>query len=76
MASLLASKSHLKVLVELIFSVKIVYFILISGGTDGASVNTAEQNGMKGKMQQELPWLFGGFVLCPQIRIGLQGILR
>ncbi len=31
--------------------------ILIGGGTDGASVNVAEQNGMKGKLQRELPWL-------------------
>ena len=29
--------------------------VLIGGGTDGASVNVAEQNGMKGKMQRELP---------------------
>ena len=32
--------------------------ILIGGGTDGASVNIAEHNGMKGKMQRELPWLY------------------
>ena len=31
--------------------------ILIGGGTDGASVNIAEHNGMKGKLQRELPWL-------------------
>lgn len=31
--------------------------ILIGGGTDGASVNIAEKNGMKGKLQKELPWL-------------------
>ena len=32
--------------------------ILIGGGTDGASVNISGQNGMKGKMQKKLPWLF------------------
>ena len=32
--------------------------ILIGGGTDGASVNIAEHNGMKGKLQKELPWLY------------------
>ncbi len=31
--------------------------ILIGGGTDGASVNIAKQNGMKGKLQKELPRL-------------------
>ena len=32
--------------------------ILVGGGTDGASVNIAEQNGMKGTMQRALQWLF------------------
>ncbi len=32
--------------------------ILVGGGTDGASVNVMSQNGMRGKMQRELPWLF------------------
>ena len=32
--------------------------ILVGGGTDGASVNTSEQNGMRGTMQRALPWLF------------------
>ena len=31
--------------------------IMIGGGTDGASVNIGDQNGMKGKMQEALPWL-------------------
>lgn len=33
--------------------------ILVDGGTDGASVNIAEHNGMKTRMQKELPWLCG-----------------
>ena len=32
--------------------------ILVDGGTDGTSVNIAEHNGMKGKLQKELPWLY------------------
>ena len=31
--------------------------ILIAGWTDYASVNIAEQNGMRGKLQKELHWL-------------------
>ena len=31
--------------------------LLVGCGTDGASVNIAEQNGMKGKLQAALPWL-------------------
>ena len=31
--------------------------LLVGGGTDGASVNVGEQNGMKGKLQKELSWL-------------------
>ena len=32
--------------------------VVVGGGTDGASVNIGEQNGMKGKLQEELPWLY------------------
>lgn len=32
--------------------------VLIGGGTDGATVNISDQNGMKGKLQRALPWLF------------------
>ena len=31
--------------------------IIVGGGTDGASVNIGEHNGMKAKLQQQLPWL-------------------
>ena len=30
--------------------------VLVSGGTDGASVNIAQQNGMRGMMQSAHPW--------------------
>ena len=32
--------------------------VLVGGGTDGASVNISGQNGMRGKLCRELPWLF------------------
>ena len=32
---------------------------LIGVGTDGASVNMSEQNGMIEKLQQVCPWIFG-----------------
>ena len=31
--------------------------VLVGGGTDGASVNVAQQNGMRGMMQNAHPWL-------------------
>ena len=43
--------------------------ILIGGGTDGALVNIADQNGMKGKMQQELPWLFWGWCYTHRLEL-------
>ena len=43
--------------------------ILIGGGTDGASVNIAEQNGMKGKLQRELPWLFWGWCYAHRLEL-------
>jgi hypothetical protein len=43
--------------------------VLIAGGTDGASVNVAEENGMKGKLQNELPWLH--WVWCYAHRLEL-----
>ena len=32
--------------------------IVVGGGTDGASVNISGQNGMRGKLCKELPWLY------------------
>ena len=43
--------------------------ILIGVGTDGASVNIAEQNGMKGKMQRELPWLFWAWCYAHRLEL-------
>lgn len=32
--------------------------VLVGCGTDGATENISEQNGMRGKLQKKLPWLF------------------
>lgn len=32
--------------------------IVVGDGTDGASVNISDQNGMRGKLCKELPWLY------------------
>lgn len=32
--------------------------VLVGCGTDGASVNVSDQNGMRGKLQATLPWLY------------------
>ena len=45
------------------------YPVLIGGGTDGATVNITEQNGMKGKLQRQLPWLH--WVWCYTHRLEL-----
>ena len=43
--------------------------ILIGVGTDGASVNIAEQNGMMGKMQRELSWLFWAWCYAHRLEL-------
>lgn len=43
--------------------------ILVGVGTDGASVNVASQNGMKGKMQRELPWLFWSWCYAHRLEL-------
>ena len=43
--------------------------ILLGGGSDGASVNVAEQNGMKGKMHRELPWLFWAWCYAHRLEL-------
>ena len=32
--------------------------VLVAASTDGAAVNVAQQNGLRGRMQSLLPWLF------------------
>lgn len=43
--------------------------ILIGGGTDGASVNISGQNGMKGRLQRELPWLFWAWCFAHRLEL-------
>lgn len=43
--------------------------ILVGDGTDGASVNVASQNGMRGKMQRELPWLFWSWCYAHRLEL-------
>lgn len=43
--------------------------VLVGGGTDGASVNIAQQNGMRGMMQNGPSLAYVVLVLCPQTRV-------
>ena len=43
--------------------------VLVGCGTDGASVNVSSQNGMRGKLQAALPWLY--WVWCYGHRLEL-----
>lgn len=47
--------------------------ILIGGGTDGASVNVGNQNGMMAKMQRELPWLFWSWCYAHRLELACKG---
>ena len=49
--------------------------ILIGGGTDGASVNISEQNGMKGKMQRELPWIYWSWCYAHRLELACKDAL-
>ena len=49
--------------------------VLIGGGTDGASVNVAEQNGMRGKMQRELPWLYWAWCYAHRLELACKDAL-
>lgn len=49
--------------------------ILVGGGTDGASVNISEQNGMQGTMQRALPWLFWGWCYAHRLELACKDSL-
>ena len=49
--------------------------ILIGVGTDGASVNIGEQNGMKGKLQEALPWLFWSWCYAHRLELACKDAL-
>ncbi|XP_064404677.1 zinc finger protein 862-like isoform X1 [Halichondria panicea] len=43
--------------------------ILIGSCTDGASVNIGQRNGMRGKMQRALPWIFWGWCYAHRLEL-------
>lgn len=43
--------------------------VLVGGGTDGASVNVGEHNGLKAQMQQALPWLFWSWCYAHRLEL-------
>ena len=49
--------------------------VVVGGGTDGASVNIAEQNGLKGRLQKELPWLFWTWCFAHRLELACKNAL-
>ena len=49
--------------------------VVVGGGTDGASVNIAQQNGMKGKLQRELPWLYWTWCFAHRLELACKNAL-
>lgn len=43
--------------------------VLVGGGTDGASVNIAQQNGMRGMMQNAHPWLMWSWCYAHRLEL-------
>ena len=43
--------------------------VLVGCGTDGASVNVSDQNGMRGKLQAALPWLYWAWRYAHQLEL-------
>ena len=48
---------------------------MIGGGTDGASVNVSEQNGMMGKLQQVCPWMFWAWCFAHRLELACKDAL-
>jgi hypothetical protein len=49
--------------------------ILVGGMTDGAAVNIAQRNGMRGKLQDKLPWLFWGWCYAHRLELACKDAL-
>ena len=49
--------------------------ILVGGGTDGAKVNVAEQNGMRGIMQSAHPWLMWSWCYAHHLKLACKNAL-
>ena len=43
--------------------------VLVGCGTDGASVNVSNQNGMRGKLHAGLPWLFWAWCYAHRLEL-------
>jgi len=43
--------------------------VLVGCGTDGASVNVSDQNGMRGKLQATLPWLYWAWCYAHRLEL-------
>jgi len=43
--------------------------VLVGGGTDGAAVNIAETNGLKGQLTQALPWIFWSWCYAHRLEL-------
>ena len=43
--------------------------VLVGCGTDGASVNLSDQNGMRGKLQAALPWLYWAWCYAHRLEL-------
>ena len=43
--------------------------VLVGVGTDGATVNIAGQNGLRGQMQRALPWLFWSWCYAHRLEL-------
>ena len=43
--------------------------VLVGCGTDGASVNVSDQNGMRGKLHAALPWLFWAWCYAHRLEL-------
>lgn len=43
--------------------------VLVGCGTDGASVNVSHQNGMRGKLQAALPWLYWSWCYAHRLEL-------
>ena len=49
--------------------------ILVGGGTDGAAVNVAQQNGMRGIMQNAHPWLVWSWCYAHRLELACKNAL-
>lgn len=50
--------------------------VLVGCGTDGATVNISEQNGMRGRLQRKLPWLFWAWCFAHRLELACKDALK